>query len=73
MGSESPRHRWNTLLVYDRVYQKVQTWSLEVSKQMRMTWPNTALEATRIRAAGLRVSILVYGCCLVPGASAFVR
>jgi hypothetical protein len=35
--------------------------------------PNTALEATRIRAVGLRVSVPVGACFLVPGASAFVR
>jgi hypothetical protein len=35
--------------------------------------PNTALEATRTRAVSLRVSDLIYGCCLIPGASAFGR
>jgi len=35
--------------------------------------PNTALEPTRIRAVGLRVSIRIYDCFLVPGGSAFGR
>jgi hypothetical protein len=35
--------------------------------------PNTALEATRIRAVGLRVSLLVVDYFLLPGASAFGR
>jgi hypothetical protein len=41
-------------------------------KEVTMT-PNTALEATRIRAVGLRVTVLIYGCCLIPGASASGR
>ena len=38
-----------------------------------MMLPNTALEATRIRAVSWRVSVLIVACLLVPGASAFDR
>jgi hypothetical protein len=39
----------------------------------KVMMPNTALEATRTRAVGLRVSVLVGACTSIPGASAFGR